>query len=166
MCDEPTVVCIVDVAQRAQDLSGLPISLSLRREMLDGIPHFRFVTDPASILMTERSFNILFVASKNNYAGPKPLTKGVSNGETNVEPRCPPHSFGGELGETPKESPLLDKKGLEKGGKSFGEELLDAGYDNGFGVTSLDTLLCEGMSRAQRIDFAAFLMRTAQEHTA
>lgn len=39
------------------------------------------------------------------------------------------------------------------------EALLDAGYDNGFGVTSLDTLLCEQMERAERVDFAAFLVR-------
>jgi len=39
------------------------------------------------------------------------------------------------------------------------EALLDAGYDNGFGVTSLDTLLCEQMQRAERVDFAAFLVR-------
>lgn len=38
--------------------------------------------------------------------------------------------------------------------------LLDAGYDNGFGVTSLDTLLCEQMSRAERLDFALFLIAT------
>lgn len=40
--------------------------------------------------------------------------------------------------------------------------LLDAGYDNGFGVTSLDTLLCEQMDRAERIDFAAFILREAR----
>ena len=38
--------------------------------------------------------------------------------------------------------------------------LLDAGYDNGFGVTSLDTLLCEQMPRAERLDFALFLVET------
>lgn len=73
-------------------------------------------------------------------------------------------SFGVELEEAPKERPLPDQKGADKLGKSFGEELLDAGYDNGFGITSLDTLLCEEMSRAQRIDFAEFLIRTVQEH--
>lgn len=35
--------------------------------------------------------------------------------------------------------------------------LLDAGYDDGFGVTSLDTLLCEQMTRDKRLDFARFL---------
>lgn len=39
------------------------------------------------------------------------------------------------------------------------EALLVAGYDDGFGVTSLDTLLCEQMERASRLDFAAFLIR-------
>lgn len=178
---EPTVVCVVDVAQRAQDWGGLPVSLSLRREMLDGIPHFRFVTDPVSILITERSFNILFAASKTNYVGPKSITPAKrcdncngTGAEHDPDVRafaCTKCSgsgmvecFGVELGEAPKESPLPERKEAEKGDNSFGEELLDAGYDNGFGVTSLDTLLCEQMSRAERLDFAAFLMRTAQEH--
>lgn len=43
-------------------------------------------------------------------------------------------------------------------------ELLDAGYDSGFGVTSLDSLLSEHMSRPAREDFAAFLIATMEEH--
>ena len=43
--------------------------------------------------------------------------------------------------------------------------LLDAGYDNGYGVTSLDTLLCEDMSRAERLDFAAFLASAVRAET-
>lgn len=42
-------------------------------------------------------------------------------------------------------------------------ELLDAGYDSGFGATSLDSLLCEHMSRQQREEFAAFLIALVQE---
>jgi hypothetical protein len=45
-------------------------------------------------------------------------------------------------------------------------ELLDVGYDDGFGVTSLDTLLCEQMCREKRLDFAAFILREARSKQA
>jgi hypothetical protein len=40
------------------------------------------------------------------------------------------------------------------------ERILHAGYDNGFGVTSLDTELCESMRLSERMDFALFLVGT------
>lgn len=94
-------------------------------------------------------------ASKSDYAGPKPLTA-----EDVQELR---QVLGEELAKAPKEDPLPAEKGTENGAVSFegelAERLLNAGYGDGFGVTSLDTLLCEQMARPSRVDFAAFLIR-------
>lgn len=59
-------------------------------------------------------------ASKTDYAGPKPITEmGTGNGDS---PISLPNSFGGDLGEAPKEGPIFREKGPEKWGVSFGGE--------------------------------------------
>lgn len=54
-----TVACVIDFAQRAHDLSGEPVELSVRLEVLDGVPHVRLVTDPASVLLPLSAFRIV-----------------------------------------------------------------------------------------------------------
>ena len=53
---DKTVACVVDVASRAAQMSGETVSLSARRETLDGVEHVRLVTDPVSVLMPLSAF--------------------------------------------------------------------------------------------------------------
>lgn len=53
------VACVIDIAQRAFDLDGEPVELSARLEVLDGIPHVRLVTDPASMLLPLSAFRLV-----------------------------------------------------------------------------------------------------------
>jgi hypothetical protein len=56
---ESTVVCVIDLAQRAHDLSGEPVEMSAQVELLDGVPHVRLVTDPASVLLPLSAFRLV-----------------------------------------------------------------------------------------------------------
>lgn len=63
-CDCPygrvTVAAIVDVSQRAHDLSGEPTEFAADLEILDGIEHVRIRTDPCSILLPLSAARIVF----------------------------------------------------------------------------------------------------------
>lgn len=51
-----TVVCVVDVASRAAELSGDAFDLSVETEEHDGVKYVRLVTDPASMVMPLSAF--------------------------------------------------------------------------------------------------------------
>lgn len=54
-----TVAGVFDLAQHAHDMSGEPVEVGRRDEMLDGVPHVRLVSDPVSLLLPLSAFNIL-----------------------------------------------------------------------------------------------------------